>query len=326
MLLASDLRKPPRPKAPVERRVLHGPTLQRPRDPDRWRRGVSSAEGVGFEPTVTVKPHTRSRRAESSALASLQNPTQGAGIRAPRVSSPTTGYGGTGCPPGRDPGDSGIVVGHPFWSVAVGSCATGAREPSQGRKAAALSGTPGVPQITWPPRSRTGASAPGPIVDRVDQHQASSIDPGSTDHDLMGIALVEAEAAAKAGEVPIGAVVAVGGRVVARRHNEREGTGDPTAHAEVLALRDAATAVGSWRLEDATLVVTLEPCPMCAGAAWAARVGRVVWGTANEEAGAAGSLYHFGVDPRLNHEFAVVPGVRADEGAALLTRFFASRR
>ncbi|MBI02699.1 MAG: tRNA-specific adenosine deaminase [Acidimicrobiaceae bacterium] len=142
----------------------------------------------------------------------------------------------------------------------------------------------------------------------------------------MGIALVEAEAAAKAGEVPIGAVVAVGGRVVARRHNEREGTGDPTAHAEVLALRDAATAVGSWRLEDATLVVTLEPCPMCAGAAWAARVGRVVWGTANEEAGAAGSLYHFGVDPRLNHEFAVVPGVRADEGAALLTRFFASRR
>ncbi len=142
----------------------------------------------------------------------------------------------------------------------------------------------------------------------------------------MGIALAEAEAAAKAGEVPIGAVVAVDGRVVARRHNEREGTGDPTAHAEVLALRDAATAVGSWRLDNATLVVTLEPCPMCAGAAWAARVGRVVWGAANEEAGAAGSLYHFGVDPRLNHEFAVVPGVRADEGAALLTRFFASRR
>ena len=121
-----------------------------------------------------------------------------------------------------------------------------------------------MPQITWPPRSRTGASAPRPIVDRVDEHRASSIDPGSTDHDLMGIALAEAEAAAKAGEVPIGAVVAVDGRVVARRHNEREGTGDPTAHAEVLALRDAATAVGAWRLKGATLVVTLEPCPMCA--------------------------------------------------------------
>ena len=183
-----------------------------------------------------------------------------------------------------------------------------------------------MPQITWPPRSRTGASAPGPIVDRVDQHPAPLIEPEPTDHDLMGLALAEAEAAAEAGEAPIGAVVAVNGRVVARRHNEREGTGDPTAHAEVLALRDAATAVGSWRLDGATLVVTLEPCPMCAGAAWAARVGRVVWGAANEEAGAAGSLYHLGADPRLNHEFAVVPGVRADEGAALLTRFFADRR
>ena len=183
-----------------------------------------------------------------------------------------------------------------------------------------------MPQITWPPRSRTGASPPGPIVDRVDRHPAPLIEPEPTDHDLMGLALAEAEAAAEAGEAPIGAVVAVNGRVVARRHNEREGTGDPTAHAEVLALRDAATAVGSWRLDGATLVVTLEPCPMCAGAAWAARVGRVVWGAANEEAGAAGSLYHLGADPRLNHEFAVVPGVRADEGAALLTRFFADRR
>ena len=239
---------------------------------------------------------------------------------------PDDGIRKAGTSPGCDPGNRGIVVGHPFWSVAVGSCATGAREPSQGRKAAALSGTPGVPQITWPPRSRTGASAPGPIVDRVDQHSAPLIEPEPTDHDLMGLALAEAEAAAEAGEAPIGAVVAVNGRVVARRHNEREGTGDPTAHAEVLALRDAATAVGSWRLDGATLVVTLEPCPMCAGAAWAARVGRVVWGAANEEAGAAGSLYHLGADPRLNHEFAVVPGVRADEGAALLTRFFADRR
>ncbi|GIT75912.1 MAG: hypothetical protein Ct9H300mP31_04430 [Acidimicrobiaceae bacterium] len=97
----------------------------------------------------------------------------------------------------------------------------------------------------------------------MDQHPAPLIEPEPTDHDLMGLALAEAEAAAEAGEAPIGAVVAVNGRVVARRHNEREGTGDPTAHAEVLALRDAATAVGSWRLDGATLVVTLEPCPMC---------------------------------------------------------------
>jgi len=198
--------------------------------------------------------------------------------------------------------------------VAVGSCATGAREPGQGRKAAALSGTPGVPQIAWPPRSKAGVARPAPIVAVMD------------DEALMDLALDEARLAAADGEVPIGAVVVVDGEVVARRHNEREATGDPTAHAEVLALRDAAEAFGSWRLEGATLVVTLEPCPMCAGAAWAARIGRVVYGGANLDAGALGSLYHLGTDPRLNHEFPVTHGVREEECLDLLVDFFADRR
>ena len=147
------------------------------------------------------------------------------------------------------------------------------------------------------------------------------------DHEAMGLALDEARAAAAAGEVPIGAVVVVGDRVLARRHNEREALGDPTAHAEVLALRDAAAAAGDgWRLTDATLYVTLEPCPMCAGAVWSARARRVVFGADNPEAGATGSLYNLGADPRLNHEFEVRRGVRAAECAALLTDFFAQRR
>jgi len=146
------------------------------------------------------------------------------------------------------------------------------------------------------------------------------------DEALMDLALDEARLAAADGEVPIGAVVVVDGEVVARRHNEREATGDPTAHAEVLALRDAAEAFGSWRLEGATLVVTLEPCPMCAGAAWAARIGRVVYGGANLDAGALGSLYHLGTAPRLNHEFPVTHGVREEECLDLLVDFFADRR
>lgn len=143
---------------------------------------------------------------------------------------------------------------------------------------------------------------------------------------VMGLALDEARAAVGHGDVPIGAVVVVDGRVVARRHNEREHTGDPTAHAEVLALRDAAAALGSWRLGGATLIVTLEPCAMCAGAAVNARVERVVFGARNLEAGACGSLLHLGTDPRLNHEFVTVGDVRADECAALLTAFFDERR
>jgi tRNA(adenine34) deaminase len=146
------------------------------------------------------------------------------------------------------------------------------------------------------------------------------------DDAAMRLALDEAAKAAAHDDVPVGAVVLMDGEVVARRHNEREQSGDPTAHAEVLALRDAAAAVGSWRLSGATLVVTLEPCPMCAGAVVAARVDRVVFGAADPKAGACGSLHNLCADPRLNHEAAVVPGVRAAGASALLTAFFASRR
>ena len=143
----------------------------------------------------------------------------------------------------------------------------------------------------------------------------------------MGLALDEAVAALAHGDVPVGAlVVAADGAVIARRHNEREIGGDPTAHAELLALRDAAARLGRWRLADCVLVATLEPCPMCAGAALAARIGTVVFGAADPKAGACGSLYNLGADPRLNHDMAIVPGVRAPESAALLRRFFAERR
>jgi tRNA(adenine34) deaminase len=147
-----------------------------------------------------------------------------------------------------------------------------------------------------------------------------------TDAELMGLALDEARSALDHDDVPIGAVVMIDGEIVARRHNERERTGDPTAHAEVLALRDAAAAVGSWRLDGASLVVTLEPCAMCAGAAVNARVPRVVFGARNLDAGACGSLYHLGSDPRLNHEFETIADVRGEECAELLTAFFAARR
>ena len=145
---------------------------------------------------------------------------------------------------------------------------------------------------------------------------------------LMRLALEEARAATKHGDVPIGAVVArrATGEVLAQRHNERELHNDPTAHAEVLALVDAARALGSWRLDDCVLVVTLEPCPMCAGAAIAARVPMVAFGAADPKAGALGSLYHFGADPRLNHAIEVYDGILADEGAALLQSFFRDKR
>jgi tRNA(adenine34) deaminase len=146
------------------------------------------------------------------------------------------------------------------------------------------------------------------------------------DAEAMGLALDEAQAAGAAGEVPVGAVVTVDGAVVARAANRREADGDPTAHAEVLALRAAAAAVGSWRLGGATVYVTLEPCPMCAGALLAARVARVVFGAPDPKAGACGSLYNLCADPRLNHEIAVTPNLRADECGALLSRFFADRR
>jgi tRNA(adenine34) deaminase len=146
--------------------------------------------------------------------------------------------------------------------------------------------------------------------------------------ELMGVALDEAGAAAEHDDVPIGAVVSRidTGEIVARRHNQREQDADPTAHAEILALREAARAAGSWRLDGHALVVTLEPCPMCAGAVVAARLDLVAFGARDPKAGALGSLYSLAADPRLNHEATVVDGVRAAECAALLTAFFADRR
>ncbi len=142
----------------------------------------------------------------------------------------------------------------------------------------------------------------------------------------MALALAEARRAAEAGEVPVGAVAVVDGAVVAARHNEREASNDPTAHAEMLALRDAAAHLGDWRLRDVTLFVTLEPCPMCAGALVAARVGRLVYGAVDPRAGACGTLYNLCVDPRLNHELPVTSGVAAQECGSLLTSFFAGKR
>ena len=142
----------------------------------------------------------------------------------------------------------------------------------------------------------------------------------------MELALAEAALAIAHDDVPVGAVAIAGDQVVGLRHNERERAGDPTAHAELLALRDAAAALGTWRLSEVTLVVTLEPCPMCAGALVAARLGRLVFGAADPKAGACGSLYNLCCDPRLNHEVPVTGGVLAGRCADLLTAFFVERR
>jgi tRNA(adenine34) deaminase len=143
----------------------------------------------------------------------------------------------------------------------------------------------------------------------------------------MHLALREAERALPSGDVPVGAVVLdPAGEVVASGHNERELTGDPTAHAEVLALRRAADAVGEWRLTGCTLVVTLEPCAMCAGAISLARVTRLVFGAWDPKAGAVGSLWDLVRDPRLNTRPEVLPGVLADACGELLRTFFAEHR
>jgi tRNA(adenine34) deaminase len=147
-----------------------------------------------------------------------------------------------------------------------------------------------------------------------------------TDEEAMALALDLAREAGEAGEVPVGAVVVREGIVIGSGRNRREELHDPTAHAEVLALREAAAHLGTWRLEGATLVVTLEPCPMCAGALLASRVARVVFGAPNNESGSCGTLYNLCVDPRLNHEVAVQHGVEAEAAAALLQGFFADRR
>jgi tRNA(adenine34) deaminase len=145
------------------------------------------------------------------------------------------------------------------------------------------------------------------------------------DH-FMRRAVLEAEQALTEDEVPVGAVIVHEGRVIGSAHNQREQLHDPTAHAEMIAITQAAQAVGDWRLEDCTLYVTLEPCPMCAGAILQARLPLVVYGAADPKAGAVESLYHLLHDPRLNHQVQVVPGVLAEACAELLSRFFQGKR
>jgi tRNA(adenine34) deaminase len=146
------------------------------------------------------------------------------------------------------------------------------------------------------------------------------------DEAMMGLALDEARNCLSWGDVPVGAVASQEGSVLARAGNERERRGDPAGHAEILALRSAAEALGSWRLDGCTLYVTLEPCAMCAGAMVLARVDRLVFGAPDPKAGFAGSLGDLVRDPRLNHRLEVTSGVRAEEAGALLREFFTGRR
>lgn len=148
----------------------------------------------------------------------------------------------------------------------------------------------------------------------------------TTDERWMRAAIAEAKLAQGKGEVPVGAVIVHEGKIIGRGHNLRELSQDPTSHAEMIAIRQAAEALGSWRLIDTALYVTLEPCPMCAGALVNARVPRVVWGCNDPKAGATETLYTIGSDPRLNHRFECIPGVLGDECSALLTGFFAAIR
>lgn len=142
----------------------------------------------------------------------------------------------------------------------------------------------------------------------------------------MELALREAEAAFEAGEVPVGAVIVHDGVLIARAHNQRETLRDPTGHAEMIAITQAAASLDSWRLDDCRLYVTLEPCPMCAGAIVQARLPLVVYGTADPKAGACHSLYSITTDPRLNHRAEVIRGVLAERCGAILTEFFARQR
>jgi tRNA(adenine34) deaminase len=146
------------------------------------------------------------------------------------------------------------------------------------------------------------------------------------DNRFMGLALDEARAALVAGEVPVGAVVVLDGRVIGRSHNQPIGLKDPTAHAEILALRAAAQMTGNYRLGGATLYATVEPCAMCCGAALLARIARVVYGTPDPKAGAARTLYRLLEDGRLNHQASVSGDVRGEESATLLREFFQTKR
>jgi len=156
--------------------------------------------------------------------------------------------------------------------------------------------------------------------------QNLSYTPDPTDLRLMRRALLAAECAAERGEVPVGAVVARGDKVLAVAANEREAMKDPTAHAELLAIREAASTLGGWRLTGCTLYTTLEPCPMCAGAAHAARIDRLVYAAPDPKSGYAGTLYDVASDTRLNHTIAVEKGLLEAEAARLLRDFFKNRR
>ena len=147
-----------------------------------------------------------------------------------------------------------------------------------------------------------------------------------SDTTYMLLALEESRAAAAIGEVPIGAVVVCDGAVVSRAHNRREVDTDPTAHAELLAIREASQRLNRWRLSDCTVYVTLEPCPMCAGVMHQARIARLVYGATDPKAGAVGTLYDLSDDERLNHRFEVTAGVRADESSQMLKEFFGTLR
>jgi tRNA(adenine34) deaminase len=147
-----------------------------------------------------------------------------------------------------------------------------------------------------------------------------------TDEEFMQLALAEAQKAAALGETPVGAVLVIDGEVIAAAHNMRETWQDPTAHAESIVLREASARLGRWRLRDATLYVTLEPCLMCAGALVLARVGRLVYGCRDPKAGALGSVYDVVRDGRVNHTYRITPGVLEDECRAVLTEFFEKLR
>ncbi|MDI6891673.1 MAG: tRNA adenosine(34) deaminase TadA [Actinomycetota bacterium] len=147
-----------------------------------------------------------------------------------------------------------------------------------------------------------------------------------TDEEYIKIAIGEARKAASQDEVPVGAVIVFGDEIIARAHNEREARRDPTAHAEILAIREAARHLGSWRLASCTIYVTKEPCPMCAGAIFQARIDRLVYGAPDEKAGAVGTLYNIVNDERLNHQVEVVAGVCEKVCRELLQDFFKKRR
>ena len=180
-----------------------------------------------------------------------------------------------------------------------------------------------VPEDLKPGEFESSGDSEAPALEETTRPDGFS---AARDLAMMRRALEEASEAAQRGEVPVGAVVAKDDEILATAHNERETTGDPTAHAELLALRRAAERLGGWRLTGCTLYATLEPCPMCAGALHAARIGRLVYAAPDPKAGAAGTLYDIPADERLNHTFPTERGLLEAESAALLRAFFSKRR